>query len=520
MIWFKKSKESRHICREYSPESVTQDERIIVLVALILGGSIAALPLPPATDWPQHLALATSLQRLWHGDPNTLELFAFNPATHNAGVHLLLASFPSWISPMDSGRVLLGVYPLLLLSAVLRLLRRLRLPAWRALLLVPAILGFCFGWGLINFCLGTALAWLLLDGVLAQIEHPRLDRAVLLALGSFFLGITHVFAMLLACIVALVVGLEKMFSSPNPRQPCLRALGAGVSLLPGCIYDIHVYLIHISIDTGAYTSPILQVDEPSFFRKIGLLGALLSGLFTSYADTVIAWCILGLLGILAIRAYAKSLLLSPLLVLLLLYFIIPSVFFNTHLIFQRIPLWILLAAVLALPPLTPALNVLGRRWALLLSGAYLLLLPLHLAWHHLDARGAIVVLRKVPPGVCVTGVIEEPRTLGVRLHTLTHAAAFAVPMGAAEDSFSFARWMGLPVVYKPGHQPMYPESSWEHDGYKYNPESPLARRCPIVLVHSAWRDEPTDHLVSRIFRAQPARTLAANEGWWLMDTRP
>ncbi|MCS6902122.1 MAG: hypothetical protein NZX77_20450, partial [Polyangiaceae bacterium] len=285
-----------------------------------------------------------------------------------------------------------------------------------------------------------------------------------------------------------------------------------------CIFDLYVYFLHTSANAAAYTSPPSWPDEPGFFRKIGLLGALLSGLFSSYADTALAWCMVGLLVLLATRARAATVLLSPLLLLLFLYCFTPSVFFNTHLIFQRLPLWGLMAALLALPPLAPGPDALGRRWARMLSGLYLVLVPLHLALHHQEVRGALVVLEKTPPGVCVTGVIEEARTVGIRLPTLTHAAALAVPLGAGDEAFSFARWMGLPVVYRPRHRPPYPERSWEHDGRRYDPETPLARRCPVVLLRSGWAEEPTAHLLLRVFGRREARVLARSGAWLLVDT--
>ncbi|MCU0656968.1 MAG: hypothetical protein MUF64_17450 [Polyangiaceae bacterium] len=499
-----------------------RDEGLVALAALALGACVAAMPFPPATDWPQHLALAALLRRLWDGDPVATALFAPNPATHNAGVHLLLAAAARWVPVTTAGRLLLGCYPPLLLLAVARLLRRLDLPAWRALLLVPAVLGFSFGWGLINFCLGSALAWLLVEGVLAQIERPSPGRALAIAAGSLALGVTHVMAMLLACLVAAVAGVERALRAPRRAAALARAALAGLLLLPGCIYDLHIYFLHTSKDPGAYTSPAGWAGEPGVLSKLGIFGALLSGLFTGNGDTVIAWLVVALLAGLAwaARGAGRSPLLGPLPLLLALYLATPSVFFNTHLVFQRLPQWALVAAVAALPALRGRAEGLGRRGALGLAGVYLAALPVQLGLHAREAGGALEVLASTPVGVCVTGVIEEPRTAGARVHALVHAAALAVPAGASEDAFSFARWMGLPVVYRPGLGPPYPERSWEHDGRRYSALDPLARRCPVALVRSAWPEEPEGVLRARLFSGVPARVLARSGAWWLVDTRP
>ncbi|RYE91963.1 MAG: hypothetical protein EOO75_07735, partial [Myxococcales bacterium] len=168
---------------------------------------------------------------------------------------------------------------------------------------MPAVLGFSFGWGLINFCLGTALAWLLLDAALAQFDRPHPARALLLALGSLALGVTHVMALALAGLVAAAAGLERLAR----RQTSLaRVALTGALLLPGAVYDLHVYSLHTSIDPGAYVTATAWVDEPGPLRKLGLLGALLSGLFTSYTDTAIAWLVVGCVIALAWAGRASS----------------------------------------------------------------------------------------------------------------------------------------------------------------------------------------------------------------------
>jgi hypothetical protein len=486
--------------------------------ALVQSLALGLSPIAPAADWPEHLALATQLVRLWSGDPSATARFAVNPATHNAGVHYLVAALGQWIGVDLAGRLVLASYPPLLLGAAALLLRGRGLDGARALALVPAVLGFSLGWGLLNFCLATALGWALVGLVLGQIERPRAWRAALIGAGALLLGFTHVMAMLLTSLVAAVAGAELWWRRGRGLRPLGLVALAGLPLLAGCLYDLRVYALHTAADAGAYVSPIAPEFEPSLLSKLGIFGALLGGMFPGYPDTILCWGIVALLiaGIAGSWRARGGALRGPLLLLVALYLLIPSIFFNTHLVFQRLPQWALVGALLALPAWPGE-----RRWLRavgLLATLHTALVPVFFGLHARETWGALEVLRALPPGAMVTGLIEEPRTAGIRMHTLSHAPALAVVRGAEDEAYSFARWMGLPVVYRPAGHPLFSAASWEHDARRYEPESALARQYPVVLLRSAQPTEGSEQMALRLVGPR-CRVLARSGGWALVDTR-
>jgi hypothetical protein len=430
------------------------------------------------------------------------------------------------------------------------------------------ILGFSFGWGLINFCLGTALAWVGLGLVLRQLSTPSAPRALALALLSAALGLTHVMAMALFGLSAGVASLEWAWRTRAPTQPWPRRLArAALALAPlslGCAYDLWVVASHLTIDAASYTTPPLPDAASAVLgSKIYLFGSLCAGLFSSYVDTVLAWATIALVGWMALgrrggRRFEREVapttapaqassegcptspatgpartneaagalnLVSPFVLALTIYLALPAVVFNTHLIYQRLAQWVMLSALLALPRPSGEGSLAARgprRLAIGLAASSLGLTALHLAFYTWELRGLDEVVGSLPPAARSVGVIEQPRTRAVRMPTLTHAAALAVARGGLDDGFGFARWMGFPVVYRPGRRPPpQPSPSWEHDAARYAPRSALARHFPWVVVRSAFEEEPENALLTRLFGADAPRVRVVRRAgrWAALDTR-
>lgn len=517
--------------------------------------ALALTPHPPCIDLPQHIALGAVLRRLWDADPATLETFALNPATHNGGLHFALALAARLAPPELTARLLVAAYPPVVLTGLALALRALRLPPWRALIAAPALLGFSFGWGFINFCLGTALAWVGLALVLEQLAAPRAARALALALLSAALGLTHVMAMALFGLVAAGSALEWTLRARSlpPRARVTRAALALAPLALGCAYDLWVVARHLASDAGSYTSPPLPPAEAAstLWPKIYLFGSLCAGLFGSFVDNALAWAAIGLVAWLALSGRRAAPppdgqgaqpsdapgpagpqvpppadtrvpnLVAPFALTLALYLALPPVFFNTHLIYQRLAQWVFLSALLALPARAREGRI-APRLARGLAAAACASAALHLALYTRELAGLDEVVDALPTAARSVGVIEERRTRAVRMPTLTHAAALAVARRGLDDGFGFARWMGFPVVYRSGRRPPpQPSPSWEHDARHYNPKSELARYFPWVVARTANEGEPDEALVRRLFGAEAQRVRVVRRAgrWAAIDTR-
>ncbi len=479
---------------------------------LALSLALLVSPMAPCIDWPEHLALAEQLRRLWTGDPTAHSLYSLNVATHNGGIHFVLAALGQLLGVEAAGRLVVASYPALLLLSARRFFRDLGVEEERAILLVPAVLSFSFGWGFMNFCFAGALA-LVVAGtyVRALGDAGGWARWALPALSSL-LGVVHVMGMLLASVLALALGAEAL---ARRRAPWRRVVGAGALLAPGVAFDGWVSLSHVAARADAYASFPAGFERAGLLHKLLYLGAHVAGLWGTYADTALAWLLLVVLvsGAVIGVARAGTTWVAPLGVALVAYFAIPHVWMGTHLVYQRAALFVVVGLV-ALPRTLPSWV---RRAAPALAASTALVAVAHLAWFAWETREVRRVVAAVPRGARLTTVAEPPRARSVRTAVLAHVGALSVPRGAADDAFSFGRFMSLPIVYRAGATEQAPSPSWEQAAGPYVADSRLARRFPVVVAR-LHEGESVDAARARLFGARRVTLLGHAGAWTLWDS--
>ena len=325
----------------------------------IIAATVVLAPLLPSVDFPQHVAAAELLRRLWlsPGELGPGGDVMINPATHNAGIQLFSAALGHVIGVHLAARIFFALALVLQVLGLRSLAEGLGLPKERALVIVPVLLGFSMVWGLANFAMGPGLSLLALGVLVKQLDKP--SKALWwLPLLSLCVSLTHVMTMLLLAIFAAGLGIERAIRARASARIWARTAALGTLLLPGCLYDLWVLSRHLGIDAGSYTTTDAVVPTPGLVRKIALLGTFGSGLYAPFTDIVLSWVLLGVLGYLLVRAWragARPPTGSVLGIALVLYLAIPSVFLNTHLVYQRLALWVILGLGLAVPAQTPLL---------------------------------------------------------------------------------------------------------------------------------------------------------------------
>lgn len=492
-------------------------DRPLVALSLALSAAIVASPLLPAIDLPQHVALAVQLRRLWDGDPAAAELYATNVWTHNGGLHVAVAAL-SYVMPAPlAARALLALHPPLLALGVSRVLGAVGAPAWRARLVVTTVFGFSFAWGFANFVLGTALAWNLLASLLLQLERPTPRRALALGALSALLGVVHVMATLFVCVTALAVGIEHVARRGLRRAGAVALAGAPLAVGPA--WDLWVTRQHLAFAPSSYTSASAGFDAFGPLRKLLFLGTHVSGTWSSYVDTAVAWLVIAGVGALVGWRWRGVRLWAPLVAAALGYWLVPPVFLNTHLVFQRLACWVVLGLLVAWPEAPPRVEARLPAWTLGLSTLSVVAALAHLAWFAVESSPVVALARRAPSGARVTGVVERTRTGSVRVGALTHVAALLVPEGALDEAFSFGRFLSMPVAYRAGGTVAPPSPSWEHGLGAYQPESALARLFPVVVVRLRDPGEATPAVVARLFGERPVRVVAREQGLLLLDAR-
>jgi hypothetical protein len=507
--------------------------------------SLFVTHLLPCVDYPQHLALSDVARRLFvPGAPEHRE-YELNLFTYNGLFHLIVAGL-STVLPIElAGRLVVAASLLATAGAVVALLRTLRRPPSHAALFTPVLFSFSVGWGFVNYVMASAIvAWTLVFVARAAVR-PSVTSSLAVAVLGLACSYAHVLAMLILCAAAAALGLEVAWRATPARGPLSwrlasaagRAAAALAPLLLGCLYCVQVYERQYVWDPNMYRDPTIEGSAPPFWQKVAFFGAFALDLFGDATDSIILWILLGVMAWAAWMAWqarraspaqgpdSHPAILAPFVAMTVAYFATPMVLIGTHLIFPRLGQWLIFGAVLATPRFPPALVERARSYVhglALVAGANLLA---HCVLFGLETNDASTVIDDLPPGQAVTAVIWDPWTYAFRNGTLTHLAAYYGARKHGQWAFAFARYLSVPVRFRPNAQPAWPKQGWEFDGEAYDPRCKYAHAFPFVIVKAPEdlpRDASGEAQVRRLVFKQDAAAVAliSHHGrFWAFDAR-
>jgi hypothetical protein len=510
-------------------------------VSLVVSG-LFVTKLLPCVDYPQHLALSDIARRLQ--DPASPEHAAYqlNYFTYNGLFHIVVARL-SLVMPIEvAGRLVVALSLVAMAGAVVALVRVLRRPPAHAALFTPILFSFSLGWGFVNYVLATAIAaWTLVVIARAAIRPSIVAFVAVGALG-LLCAFAHVLAMLILCVAGAALALEVAWRVTPPGawagSRLLRTLArAAIVLLPlaiGCVFCIEVYQRQYVWDPNMYRDPTIEGTAPPLWQKVVFFSAFATDLFGDGTDQVVLWVTVGVMAWSARMAWMMrrpgaaseepAPFVAPFAVLTLAYFATPMVLIGTHLIFPRLAQWTILGAVLAIPEFPQSLASRARQWIPWLGISAGLNTLAHCAIFSWETNDASATIDDLPPGRAATAVIWEPWTAAFRNGTLTHLAAYYAARKHGRWAFAFARYLSVPVRFKPGGQPAWPAVGWEFDGESYDPRCKYARAFPLVIVKAPEQlpeDGSGEPLLRKLVFKQDAAavTLLSHHGrYWAFDT--
>jgi hypothetical protein len=512
-------------------------------VALVIAG-LFVTKLLPCVDYPQHLALSDIARRL--SDPSAPEQkeYVLNYFTYNGLFHVVVA----WLSrlvPIElAGRTVVALSLGGMAAAVLALVRLLRRPPSHAALFTPILFSFSLGWGFVNYVLATTIAaWALVFVARATLKPSTLVVFLVGVLG-LLCAFAHVLAMLILCVAATALSVELAWRTTPKEGPLARrllraALRTTIALAPllvGCVYCIEVYRRQYVWDPAMYRDAKLEGTAPPLYAKFLWFGAYATDLFYDATDQVLLWLSIATMGWSEWLAWRRRRagetvleesppIVAPFFVLALAYFATPMVLIGTHLIFPRLAQWAVLGGVLAVPRFPKAKALKARKWMLRLALVAAADLLLHCALYAYETNDASAVIDDLPPGKSATAVIWEPGTFAFRNGTLTHLAAYYAARKHGQWAFAFARYLSVPVRFRPGAQPAWPAKGWEFRGEDYDPRCKYARAFPLVIVKAPKEllDDPNWEWFVRVLLfkqdAGAVRLLSHHGRYWAFDTQ-
>jgi hypothetical protein len=313
--------------------------------------------------------------------------------------------------------------------------------------------------------------------------------------------------------------------------------GALAPLLVGCIFCVGIYQIQYFWDPHMYRDPTIEGTSPALWRKILLFPVYATDLHLDRSDPAIVVAVLLVVvaaAVAALRARRRGEqregpppIILPLVCAVAAYLAVPMVWVGTHLIFPRLAQPVLLTAVLALPALGGRAGLRVSRWAVGLGFAAAVNLVLHSMAFALETNDASRVIDDLPEGRRVTAVSFHPVTLSFMNGRLVHLSAYYAARKHGEWAFGFARYLSVPVRFRPGTQPPWPARGWEFNGDDYDPRCKYARYYDLVIVRQPKEmpeggDAEAEAFVRKVtFKddASAVRLLSHHGNFWAFDTK-
>lgn len=504
---------------------------------LLVSFSLLVPRLLPSVDYPQHLALADIARRLT--DPGAPEqaTHQINYFTYNGLFHILVAKL-SRLMPIElAGRLVVSFSLVLLGAAVLALVRVLRRPPAYAALATPVLFSFAVGWGFVNYALGTALAFATAALVARSLTRPTVLSVVATAVVGWLCALTHVLAMLLLCLFAASLAPEVAFRAVTARttlgrvaRATLRSFIALAPLLVGCLWCIAVYREQYEWDPAMYKDRTLEGTSPPIWQKVAYFGSFATGLHSDFTDQGLLAMALVLAGIAVVVGYLqrrrgenddRSPLFLPFVAAFVAYLLTPMVFIGTHLIFPRLTQAVVIGAVLMAPAIT---GVAARRlrFAVLTLGVVTgLNILAHMLVYAAETNDASRVIDDMPADRRAAAVIYGGDTFSFRHGTLVHLAAYYAARKHGDWAFSFARYLSVPVRFRPGGAPPWPFKGWEFEARDYNPRCKYARHFDLVMIKAPRGVHDEQELRGIVFGrdANAVRTISHHGRYWAFDTK-
>ena len=393
-----------------------QRRRFLILwwccLALILVG--LAIPILsnqtlPLVDYPNHLArmviiadggrspfLAQYYALEWRSLPNLAMDLIVPPLGQLVGVELAMKLFVLFaLVSFGVGGILLHRY----------LWQRESL--W-SLLGFQFVLGRSLLWGFLNFLFAAGLAMIVFALWLSWREsRPRLAHLVL-GVGSILVYFSHFVGF--GILAALVASIWLVDLHHNRLWSWRRFLALGGCFVIPLLLFVVTYFAHRSGTSSGGQADIAAIHFGNYWRKLDLPFSLFKA-YSPWLDGAAAAAFVGLLsyGILRNRLALSPLILFPLGVLVLLYFVMPVSILSATLVDQRIPLFIVLVATAGTLPLLQ-----HRGYAAISLTVFALLFGLRLAevskvWSRQDAElhEARMMIASLPTGAKIATQLDS-----------------------------------------------------------------------------------------------------------------
>jgi hypothetical protein len=497
---------------------------------LVAGLSVLAIvPLwvpfhPPMTDIPQHaaqVALLRNLQDPSFGFAGLFRVVWFTP--YLVGYALVYALTP-FLGIVSACKLVVSLALLAIPLSTALVLGEVGSSKHWALLTVPALYGFSYQWGFLNYLVAAPLGMLLLWLTMRHVHRPSARRCVWLAVLANLLFFCHAlvcafFLAIAGCYIYFELERNRFLVTLQRAAPLLTVLGVASIWTLGSLASPVAQSVRWDLgwfDTNDVYYGRLAIWANSMSPGWGRLTGFFPRLFGLLPGPICTlWGVLVFsLPLVAGQKFSRRMTRwIPFVLCAVALLLVPSYCFGTAFVYQRLTVFALPFYLLALTDAPRARSTSPVPVALLAVVSIAVNL-----WqttrYEAQARGFDEVLRTMEPGERALSLVFDRDADGWIAPLFLHYPSWysAEKAGIVDPSFAD---FGLVVLYRPEARP----KATVADGFEWKPwtfqwQAFDASRYRYVVVHAS-----TD-LAQLLSRGAPCpvRLLVERNRWWLYET--
>jgi hypothetical protein len=485
-------------------------------VCLVIASLLATIPVwlacyPPMADLPQHAAQVATLRNLHDPNFRFAELFEINWFTPYLVGYMAVYALAPLFGIVAACKIVVSAALAGIPLSTSLLLRENGTERYWALLTIPAMYGFTYEWGFLNFLVAAPVGLVFLAFVMRYVRKPNGVNLIWLGLFSILLFFCHAlicgFFGLIACIYILA-------EVRSPRKALL-LVAPMASAIP-CIVGWYLRTRSHPTAHEATVWDLGWVHAVDPYSLGGRITGFFPRLLGMRANPV---CILTGVSLFAIPLLAgarfgkRMALWVPFAVCVLALLFFPTTTFGTALIAQRF-------TVFSLPLFLLGINGRIKRpaWlgvAVILIAGWMVLLAARTMRYDSDARAFDGILERMEPNQRALSLMMIPDSSTIPSPVFLHFPAWYAAQREGVVDVNFALFYPELVIYKESKIPSAQVGfEWSPGDFTWDEQKGELYRYFVVHAHSDVQSDLFDDAGCDV-------TLAARSGdWWLYEKDP
>lgn len=419
---------------------------------------------PPMTDLPQHAAQVALLREMLRPDFVWQSMFHINWFTPYLLGYMLVYVLTPAVGMVAACKIVIATALASLPPATALVMRETGTDRRWALLTIPAMYGFSYHWGFLNFLVAAPLGLVFVWLTLRQARMPTWPRAIGLGVTIIALFFCHA---LICAFFGLIAGLILLFSGTSIWNAIRRVLPLTAVLPIMFLWASHAQAMPIMVwpsewnlnwftTDDAYYSTIAQWTTPGGWgwgRTAGLFPRLL-GILPGAFSTIAGLTFVALPFAAGARCTRRLRLWIPFLVCLAMVLFAPGFLFGTDFIYQRFTVFLLPLFLITLQQ--PA----DRPWprwtwpvATLLVAGWIGVVSTNVLHYEAEAAGFDAIVGHMEPAQRALGLEFERDSRGTIAPPFLHFASWYSALKGGVVDPNFAGTHVQLVLYKPEARP-------------------------------------------------------------------